>query len=86
MKHTVICDRGTVALYLAWEYGIGYAASQMRNFKYGDNIPNPISHNGFKRKKDAESFANRVSQAAAYMSGKLGRDGFGATVTIRSSK
>jgi len=60
--------RDTLALYLAWEYGIARANQILREMLKG---PREIGY--FRTERDAESFASKLREVANWQRGKLGK-------------
>jgi hypothetical protein len=83
-KFYTITDRKTLIKYLYWEYGAHSVILNLKRAKKinGLYIVNDSCFNEGKRKRDALSLASRVSKAAAYIDGKLHKNGFGSFVDV----
>lgn len=63
----VTARRDTLALYLAWEYGMRRANEILRDMPKGFR---EIGY--FRTKREAEDFAGRIREVANWQRGKLG--------------
>jgi len=86
-KYIVTADRATAAMYFAWEFGVSNAVRFAKQQVQGQHIINPITGLANPRpcntKREAESLARRVREAAAFEQGRLGRVSYGSTVSVR---
>lgn len=85
-RFIVTADKKTAALYFAWEFGIKNAVRFAKQQATNGHIINPItgiaSPRSCKTRREAESIARRVREAAAYMQGRIGKKSFGGTVNV----
>jgi len=63
-KYQVVSNRGEIAIYYFWEYGLKGALKQLKLLKKCGCyfLINPISFDTFRTKKSSEIFAKRVSE------------------------
>ncbi len=66
-RYGVTATRQSLALYLAWEYGVGHAVKMLRAAPKGFG---KIAY--FKTRSDAESFKNSLRMVVNYQRGRLG--------------
>lgn len=74
-QYQLLTDRSTLALYLAWELGVRLAVRHLRKpnlLSLGGRYIIPLAHNQTRLHREAVSAAKRISNAAAYLEGKIG--------------
>lgn len=72
--YTITVDRKSAIYYWAWEFGLARAierAKANRGSRVTLDFGTDLRRGRWKRKRDAEAWAQRVREAVAFVQGKL---------------